>query len=145
MPDDVPPPLIGSTGKEDRPRKTADRESWRTLPLPESRERLDTTILLSRSLLASLLQGRVPRNMDDRWFVFSENGRIYFHRSWTGVCICGAKLRSTLHGGELYDIWFNREPSQYGCSDIGHDEMLLRELVHSLFESDICPAIPELG
>ena len=25
--------------------------------------------------------------MEDKWFIFMENGILYFHRSWTGVCI----------------------------------------------------------
>lgn len=37
--------------------------------------------------------------MDDKWFCFVENDRIYMHRSWTGHAIVEAWLQARPDGG----------------------------------------------
>jgi hypothetical protein len=39
-----------------------------------------------------LMEGLVPVEMEDKWFVYFEDGWLYFHRSWTGALIYWIKL-----------------------------------------------------
>ncbi|KAH8802687.1 hypothetical protein F5884DRAFT_478618 [Xylogone sp. PMI_703] len=52
---------------------------------------------LKPSLLPKLRMGFLPRDMDDKWFVYSEEpekGKItvHFHRSWTGLKIAEIEI-----------------------------------------------------
>lgn len=38
--------------------------------------------------------------MDDKWFVFEEEGVLWFCRSWTGICI----FKLVLGGGDEHDL-----------------------------------------
>ena len=65
----------------------------------------------------AILRGVVPKVIEDRWFVFSDGGRIFFHRSWTGYCVYVADME---RGGEYYVVTrlgVNRDPEQYGGTD----------------------------
>ena len=39
-----------------------------------------------------ILDGFKPRDMDDKWFIYAEEGWVYFIRSWSGKYIFGLKL-----------------------------------------------------
>ncbi len=41
----------------------------------------------------------VPRDMDDKWYIYLEGDTFYFHRSWTGLCIFRMRLQEV--GGEF--------------------------------------------
>lgn len=47
----------------------------------------------------------VPQDRDDNWFIFFENGRLDFHRSWTEVCIFGVRLDGSPNGIRVTDAW----------------------------------------
>src|SRR5262245_24925706 len=32
-------------------------------------------------------RGLIPREMEDKWFIFCEDEWLSFHRSWTGFCV----------------------------------------------------------
>ncbi len=107
--------------------QAAKRDDWQTEPLPLARAPLD---LPAREFTSEererLLLGVVPQVMEDRWFVFAEHGRLYFHRSWTGHCIFEAALQPHGAGWRLADAWVNREPGQYGSKSAEYDaEQLL--------------------
>ena len=31
--------------------------------------------------------GHIPEMMEDKWFIYWQDDRLFFHRSWTGYCI----------------------------------------------------------
>ena len=71
------------------------RSDWKTKPLTLKREKLGYEKFFSDADAEKLLNGYKPRDMDDKWFVYSEDGWIYFVRSWTGNHIFGLKLHPT--------------------------------------------------
>jgi hypothetical protein len=38
--------------------------------------------------------GCIPRDMDDRWFIYLEGEWVHLHRSWTGFCIYQVRLEA---------------------------------------------------
>jgi 8-oxo-dGTP diphosphatase len=64
-----------------RPAKPTD---WKTYPLPSKKItiRLDRTF--SPQEMKRLSEGLVPRQMEDKWFIYWKDDTLYFHRSWTG-------------------------------------------------------------
>lgn len=50
---------------------------------------------------ARLKKGLIPESMEDKWFIYFQNGTLYFHRSWIGLGVFKCELLETETG---YDI-----------------------------------------
>lgn len=103
--------------------------SWKTLPLPSLREHLGFSALFSGAELETLMQGLIPREMEDKWFIYFREGWLLFHRSWTGACVFGLRLDSTPEGASVSDSWVSRDPTQYKGTDSEYDRKLVRFLI----------------
>lgn len=113
-------------------RRKATRESWKTLPLPERRARVALDRRFDAAELGLVKRGHVPEEMEDKWFVFEERGRLYFHRSWTGMCVFEVVLRKTPSGADVVEAWANRDPSQWSETDDAYDAKVLSYLIDAL-------------
>ena len=47
---------------------------------------------------ATLQEGLVPREMENKWFVYFDEPHLFFHRNWTGKSVYRLKL-SAYAGG----------------------------------------------
>jgi hypothetical protein len=47
--------------------------------------------------------------MEDKWFVYREGDEVFFHRSWTGMCIYVAHLVQDADAWVLRDVTVNRQ------------------------------------
>lgn len=81
---------------------------------------------------ALAVRGHVPREMEDKWFVLFEKGRLLFHRSWTGNLIYD--LAASWRGDRLYlgQAYVNRRPAQYSETDDRYDTAILGYLIDVL-------------
>lgn len=121
------------------------RADWKNFPLPEKRARLEISRALLETQMERLRQGLKPASMDDRWFVFFEQYRLYLHRSWTGHCIYIAYFRAEAGLWILTHADANRDPEQYTQTDDLADARALAALIsHLLGEPHdyVDPAIP---
>jgi hypothetical protein len=93
--------------------KTAKQFDWQTKPLPPQR----STVALDRRFSAHEIQrmrlGLVPEEMEDKWFVYWENDRLFFHRSWTGNCIYIVRFAAEGDSYRMVEAEVNRDPEQY--------------------------------
>jgi hypothetical protein len=119
---------------------SATRESWKILPLAEARARIPYARMYSNDELAKLERGLVPREMEDKWFMFFERGELYVHRSWTGICIYVVRL----DGNTVAEAWANRDPAQHRANDDASDARMLGFLVDRLLLGLAVP-FPEAG
>jgi hypothetical protein len=77
--------------------------------------------------------GLVPRQMEDKWFIFHEVDRLYLHRSWSGHEIYHLRFTLADDGGAwVAEPWVNRDPDQYKCIDDAEDVALLGYLIDRL-------------
>jgi len=70
-------------------------------------------------------RGVVPAEMEDKWFIYQEEGRLLFRRSWTGNLIWAVDAQwrgDTLHLGQATA---NRDPSQYTETSVDRDRAML--------------------
>lgn len=109
----------------------ANRLSWKVLPMPTAREEIGLRLQLDDAQLAVLRRGLIPRDMDDRWFMFVEDDWLYVHRSWTGACIFAVQFRAKDRGAGVANAWASRDTEQYRSPGAEHDMQLLRELIFS--------------
>lgn len=64
--------------------KIATRKDWKREPVPNMAISFDLKLNLSAERYEALKRGNVPSNMD-QWFIFYEQGKLYFYRC-SGLC-----------------------------------------------------------
>ena len=111
----------------------ATRTSWKTLPPPDKHERLVVPETFSGAAGDRMRGGHVPVDMDDRWFIYFEDGWLHFHRSWTGAHIFALRLDGCPAGVRVVDAWASRDPDQYRSVGVEQDRHKVVSLIHSYF------------
>ena len=106
--------------------------SWRTLAEPAFREALDFEALFSADDETKLLDGLIPQDMEDKWFIYHADGWLRFHRSWTGALIYWLRLGRSPTCLRVTESWVNRDPKQYMETDTAYDRELVRFLIDAL-------------
>src|SRR5689334_10666357 len=102
-------------------------------PMPGLHEDLPFARTFTREEYDVIARGLVPADMDDRWFIFLENDKLYFHRSWTGTCIYQITLdRTDRDSIVVTDALVNRDPDEYKIADDEFDVALLTFLIDGL-------------
>ena len=89
------------------------KSDLRTVDMPETFEVATMNRSLSEEEYQALVFGFIPRDTDDRWFLYAQDDWVYLHRSWTGHCIFKLKLEVSSGNVTLTDIHINRDPDQY--------------------------------
>lgn len=103
--------------------------SWKTLPPPERRENLGFSAVFTAAEVEAIMQGLIPREMEDKWFIHFNDNWLMFHRSWTGAHIYGLRFDTANGQARVVDSWVNRDPHQYKGTDVEYDRMLVRFLI----------------
>ena len=104
---------------------TAQRDDWKTEPMPEQREVFVLKRSFSDGEMAALRRGNVPQAMEDKWFWYMEGSTLWAHRSWTGFCIYQIDFKED--GNHVVTV--NRDPDQYKCSSSEEDLETLNKLL----------------
>lgn len=115
----------------DAQRPSAKRSDWKALPLPETCKALELELTLSPTEFTRLCRGTVPREMEDKWFIFYEAPWLYMHRSWTGFCIFRVRFEPVGGGMRVAETWVNRDQEQYPQDDDAFDVKYVRDMVTS--------------
>ena len=55
-----------------------------------------------------LKKGLIPQQMEDKWFIFYEDGWLHFHRSWTGFGNYKAQVVKEEDGYSINEFWAER-------------------------------------
>ncbi len=104
----------------------AKKSDWKTSEMPARH----ATFMLRRKIgepeMERLKRGNIPKEMEDKWFWYFEDGKLYAHRSWTGYCIY---ILSFTPNSDAIEVTVNREPGQYGCTDDAEDARALNNLL----------------
>ncbi|MEI7989939.1 MAG: hypothetical protein WCI88_12950 [Chloroflexota bacterium] len=101
--------------------RTATRTSWDIKPMPSSTTKLVFNRSFTNQEFALLSAGLIPKDMEDRWFIFMDGDWLYFHRSWSGFCVYQIRFEQE---GEIYVVVkaiANRDPEQYRGTDNQYD------------------------
>lgn len=110
---------------------SASRSSWKTKPLPLAREALALELMFTDAEAEQITRGFIPKEMENKWFIFFEQGWLYFHRSWTGACIYALRLDGSPAGVRVAESWVNRDPIEYTQTDVAADRVFVSELIRS--------------
>ena len=77
----------------DQTSPSLSRASWKNSPPEGALVPVGYVKSFTPSEVAALSQGFLPREMEDRWFIFREGDSLFFHRSWTGLFVFRVDLR----------------------------------------------------
>jgi hypothetical protein len=106
---------------------------WKTEPMPEETDSLNFHRIFSSGEFERVSTGLIPREMEDKWFIYYDNHTLNIHRSWTGFHIYKVTIQP------LEDNTFtvtqtivNRNKEQYNQQNNAYDVALLRYLIDRL-------------
>ena len=97
------------------------RSAWKTIPLPERFSTISLDRLYSDAESDLIMAGFLPREMEDKWFLFFENDTLYCNRSWTGYCIYQVHFVREDNSLRATHAEVNRDPDQYSNTDDAED------------------------
>lgn len=115
------------------------KEDWKVKDLPIERKNLAYDKFFWDSDAEKIMTGYIPTGMEDKWFVFSENGWVYFVRSSTGYCIFALQFSGTSAGGSrVVSSWVNMNPEQYRSQGRENDTQILNSVIRHTFGIEEC-------
>ncbi len=114
--------------KFNRPVRKTD---WKNKPFPEEHKALEGDfITFSEDEYEKLRGGFMPRVMEDKWFIYFDDDKLYCHRSWTGICIYVAHFRKKDENEYVLDtLKINRNKDQYSATDDKKDIAIFLSLI----------------
>ena len=95
-------------------------------------ERLDFQLSISNTQFEILCRGKIPEDMDDKWFIYFEEGYLHFHRSWTGFEIFRLHFLKVeaqdCH--KVQECFVETDKNRYSCIDEDRNKRLLLVLIN---------------
>jgi hypothetical protein len=125
-------------------RTPATSHSWNTNPMPPERKLLDLDLTLSAEEFRQVRLGFIPDAMEQKWFIYFEEGWLSFHRSWTGICIYRVQFGLTGEQYRVIEAWANRSPNEYKVTDDEYDRQMVKYLIDAALLGKDCDP-PVLG
>lgn len=89
-------------------------------------------VFITQEQMAGIKKGRVPRKMEDKWFMYYSNSCLHVHRSWTGNAIFIVRFNEEGDEATTVDFQANRDSEQYRETDNVRDIQTLTMLIASL-------------
>jgi len=122
---------IGGRASSLPPPRIARREDIHAPPFPPERAPLIIARTFESVIVSRIENGFVSRSDNDKWFVFTENDHVFFHRSHTRDPVYEVILEPLKHGRKrIAQAWVaaNKKTLQ--------NENLLARLIDELFSDD---------
>ncbi|MBI1375323.1 MAG: hypothetical protein GC159_21610 [Phycisphaera sp.] len=111
------------------PERPARRDDWKTEPLPDGWVTLPVDRVYTDAEFERIRMGFRPRQMEDHWFIYYDEPRLYAHRSWTGYCVYEITFAHDSDGHRVAEVRANRCAEQYSETDDGQDTLLVCHLL----------------
>jgi hypothetical protein len=103
----------------------------RARPFPDRHASIDYRRRFSAAEARKMLDGFIPRDMDDKWFIAMQPAALDFYRSWTGYHIYRLVVRETADGIEAGPLLANRDEEQYRSPGDDFDVATVNRLIDS--------------
>jgi hypothetical protein len=94
----------------------ATKDTWINLPI-DNPKHLKINLVFNESEFSKIKNGLIPEEMEDKWFIYYEEGFLHFHRSWTGYGLFKAKITKEPTGYIIRDFWVERNIEKYSNLD----------------------------
>ena len=117
-------------------KRIATKESWTTKPMPEEHITIPMDVVIPAKAMEFVKQGHIPDAMEDHWFMYCDEEKIRYFRSWTGICIFEARYRIDGKFCEITELKVNRNGNEYGETDEDSDIALFMGLLTDEYGGD---------
>ena len=97
--------------------KRAERSDWNNEVLSSQRITIDLTRTFTENEMNYITMGVIPEQMEDKWFIYWQDDTLYFHRSWTGVCIYMVRFKKVDEQYTIFEADIDRNPEEYKEED----------------------------
>lgn len=108
----------------------ATTTTWEHYPI-DIPKRIDITLHFTDIQFSKMTKGLIPKQMEDKWFIFYEDNWLYFHRSWTGFGIYKALLLKEEAAYSIKEFWAERNQEKYKNEDDNTDIETISFLIAS--------------
>jgi len=105
--------------------------SWKHEPFTDGKPILYKAVW-GDDQFARIRAGLVPRQMEDKWFIFYEDPHVFFHRSWTGQPIYRLTVARITDGYEVTEALSSLDFEKEAGADPIYQVKLLDFLVCTL-------------
>lgn len=105
----------------------ATKESWEILEMPKENKTITLNINLTRENINKLKKGHIPKKMEEHWFAYYDNNKLYIYRSWSGFCMYIVDIPEN---GNITKAIVNRDKKQYKNKDDVHDIKVISNLIY---------------
>ena len=114
----------------------ANKSSWKNEAMGSAKESIPFDGFYTDAEAQAICCGLIPESMDDKWLVYSENGWVYFHRSWSGQCIFMLKLDGSPAGVRVVETWVSRDSKNYKSPGVDSEIKLISGLIEKLISAE---------
>lgn len=104
------------------------KSDWKTLEMPQENEEFILECSLSNEDIELIKEGFLPKEMEDKWFMYYEDDKLFIHRSWTGYCIYIVDMSEM----NKLKVIVNRDPEQHKETDVERDKIMVNIQLNSL-------------
>ena len=116
----------------------ATRDSRKIKPMANDAILVLIALRFSKTEIDSIKCGFIPKQMEQKWFIFYENDWIYLHRAWTGYCIYKLKIKQVEKNEfSFYQLWIDCDKA---ISQDPNDEaniLFVNSLLNSLSKREL--------
>lgn len=112
--------------------KPAKPTDYKTKALPSERVTIRLDRKFSPQEIMLIRAGLVPKEMEDKWFIYWKDDTLFFHRSWTGNCIYVVRFAVEDDIYQIIEADVNRDPQQYKETSDKRDAEMIFYLVDVL-------------
>ncbi len=109
--------------------KSVKPSDWKTSPLPLKKATTPLDRTFSAEEMELIRLGFAPESMDDKWFIYWTDNKLFFHRSWTGRCCYVVKFVEDHDSFRMFEADVNSDPKKYGQGHALHDAQLISRLI----------------
>src|SRR5215467_796574 len=103
--------------------------SWKRVPFTEGVP-IPYRAAFDREQFSRLREGLIPKEMEDKWFVYYEEPNLFLHRSWTGQSVYRVTLKETANGAEVIETLLSKQFADTGSAD--HQAELIDFIISNL-------------
>ena len=109
--------------------RIAQRSDWDNEPIKMPQDIPPPARIWTEEEMGSIRRGYIPQIMDEKWFIFVEDDRLYAHRSWTGFGIYEASFAPVEGGYVIESAAITGDESIYRRSSDQDDSQILEMLI----------------
>ena len=108
----------------------ASSTSWKRAPLKEGVP-IPYHAAFDNEQFLRLKEGVIPKQMEDRWFIYYDEPHLFLHRSWTGQPVYRVTLKQAGNGAEVTEALLSKDLANTS-EDADYQVQLIDFLVSNL-------------